>query len=63
MLKRPELPNEGQTIEHYFNPRDYKKVSPNFAYIRQLCFQVKDEKGERFEGFQKMRLRLHFISK
>ena len=63
MLKRPNLPNEGQTIEHYFYPREYKKVSSNLLSIRDLRFQVTDEKGKRFEGFQKMHLRLHFISK
>ena len=61
--ERGEPPLSGLLLEKYFNPREYKKVSRNFPIIRRLRFCVVDETGKDYKAFEKMYLRLHFVSR
>lgn len=63
MLKRGPLPQRNQLVEHYFNPREYRKISSTLTAIRELRFRVTDERGDSFKAYRSMRLRLHFLSK
>ena len=63
MLKRGPLPQRNQMVEHYFESREYKKISSTLSVIRELRFRVNDENGQPFKAYRSMRLRLHFLSK